>query len=146
MLIQPGEPTLVTEEGVAAWNNAIDALQQARPRSAFIWDDGLAIAAQDHCNDTGPKGIMSHTGTDGSKVWHRIARYGKSAGLQGENLSFGSTTAIDYMMSLFIDDGVRDRGHRSNVWNTQFHKTGIASCDHKSEYKHMVVIVYADAF
>jgi len=116
LLIEKGEPTLVTEEGAAAWEEAINAILGARPRYPLKWDDGLALAAKDHCNDTGPKGIMSHTGTDGSKVWHRMSRYGKVSGLQGENLSFGSTSAIDYVMSLFIDDGVSDRGHRANVW------------------------------
>lgn len=77
-----------------------------------MWSDGLALAAQDHCDDVGGKGIVSHSGSDGSKVWHRMERYGEAFGTMGENLSFGKSYADEYMISLYIDDGVSDRGHR----------------------------------
>lgn len=56
--------------------------------------------------------MVSHDGSDGSKVWDRMERYGVPSGTMGENLSFGKSRGDEYMTSLFIDDGVPDRGHR----------------------------------
>ena len=42
----------------------------------------------------------------------RMKKWGKATGVIGENLSFGMSEGDEYMMSLFIDDGVKDRGHR----------------------------------
>ena len=57
--------------------------------SALKWDDYLAMAAMDHCMDTGPRGVMSHKGLNGSKVDKRLDRYGEWEGTVSENLSYG---------------------------------------------------------
>ena len=49
----------------------------------------MAKAARDHCNDIGPKGKISHVGSDGSQPWERIERYGEWGGEVAENISFG---------------------------------------------------------
>jgi hypothetical protein len=49
-------------------------------------------------------------------------------------------------MALFLDDGVPGRRHRANIWSRDFGMTGIASCRHTSQYKNVVVIVYAGDF
>jgi uncharacterized protein YkwD len=48
----------------------------------------LIKAAKDHVNDIGPKGLTSHTGSDGSSPYERIALHGQASGCLGENLSF----------------------------------------------------------
>ena len=101
------------------------------------------MAAQDHCTDTGDKGIVSHDGSDGSKVWDRMGRYGQASGTMGENLSFGKSRGDEYMTSLFIDDGVANRGHRNAIQRKNYFKVGIAYCSHKSVYDGMVAIAYA---
>jgi uncharacterized protein YkwD len=110
------------------------------------WNDGLALAAQDHCADTGGKGVVSHDGSDGSKVWDRMERYGVASGTMGENLSFGKSRGDEYMISLFIDDGVSDRGHRTAIRNKKYNKVGICYCSHNSDYYGMVAIAYATDF
>jgi uncharacterized protein YkwD len=57
---------LKTNEGRAAWVEAIEEIRKAKPISALAWSDGLALAAHDHCNDSGPKGRTGHYGSDGS--------------------------------------------------------------------------------
>ena len=90
--------------------------------------------------------MVSHDGSDGSKVWDRMERYGDASGTMGENLSFGKSRGDEYMTSLFIDDGVADRGHRTAIQSTKYFKVGLAYCPHKSTYQGMVAIAYATDF
>jgi uncharacterized protein YkwD len=64
----------------------------------------------------------------------------------GENLSFGKSRGDEYMTSLFIDDGVADRGHRTAIQNKKYNLVGLAYCPHKSDYQGMVAIAYATDF
>jgi len=74
------------------WEEAVEALKWQSPMEPLKWDDGLALAARDHCEDIGSKGLVTHTGSDASEVFERIGRYGRPTGMQAENLSFGSVT------------------------------------------------------
>ena len=49
------------------------------------------------------------------------------------------------MIHLYIDDGVKDRGHRTNILNPEFLLTGMAVCAHAS-YGEMLVVEYAASF
>lgn len=40
-----------TQEGKAAWEEAAFELKTQKPLSMLEWSDGLALAAQDHCED-----------------------------------------------------------------------------------------------
>ena len=77
-MFQPlgGLPAEQTAEGAAAIANAIQALEVQPSLPALIWDDGLYIAAQDHCLDAGANDLTSWRGSDGSNPGSRIARYG----------------------------------------------------------------------
>jgi len=44
-----------------------------------------------------------------------------------------------------IDDGVRNRGHRENIFNKEFNVMGCMSGDHK-DFSNMTTIDYAGAF
>jgi uncharacterized protein YkwD len=54
---------LKTVEGPKAWKEAIQFLREAEPLEPLFWSDGLALAAIDHCDDIGKKGIIGHKGT-----------------------------------------------------------------------------------
>lgn len=64
----------------------------------------------------------------------------------GENLSFGKSRGDEYMTSLFIDDGVKNRGHRLAIQSTRYELVGLAYCPHNSDYFGMVAIAYATGF
>jgi uncharacterized protein YkwD len=57
----------------------------------------------------------------------------------GENCSYGYDQAIDIVISLLIDEGVPDMGHRKNTLNDQFNSVGVAIRPHK-EYRVNCVI------
>jgi uncharacterized protein YkwD len=96
----------------------------------------------------GPKGLSGHISSDGeSTPFDRISRYGLGFGYQGENIAFAPFfTAEGIIMGLFVDDGVVSRGHRLNLMNENYRITGIAYCEHASDYKFMTEIIYAGGF
>jgi len=145
MLARPGKIRLRTREGVGAWIGAEQQLLNATPMAAFEWSDALALAARDHCLDTGPRGMTGHVGSDGSTLSQRIARYGDVGGPAAENIAYEQIDGAAYMRQLYIDDGLPKRGHRVNMLNPALKVTGMHACDHLSLMKGMIVAVYAPA-
>ena len=102
------------------------------------------MATKDHVDDTGPQGICEHEGTDGSAPDDRMKRYvHKFNTLNAENLAFEKNSqGLAVILSLFIDDGVKDRGHRVNMQNPSFVYMGSYTGPHKV-YQGMTAINYA---
>jgi len=46
----------------------------------------------------GPLGFTGHSGTDGSKPWDRLKRYGEWGGQVGENIAYGVNDAQEYIL------------------------------------------------
>ena len=91
----------------------------------------MMAASRDHVMDTGPSGVTSHDGTDGSTPKQRCERYVKVEGMSGENIDYGEKDAINVIIALMIDDGVPSRGHRTNIFNKGFKKMSCFTGDHK---------------
>ncbi|CAG9313749.1 unnamed protein product [Blepharisma stoltei] len=145
MFQKPGEITIVTQEGPAAVRECVQVLGSTSPICPFQFSEGLSKAAQDHCNDTGPKGKTGHSGTDGSSMGSRIERYGNWNTCIGENIDYGNSTAREIILALLIDDGVSSRGHRTNILNPNYRIVGIGYGPH-AHYHHMCTIDFAGGF
>jgi uncharacterized protein YkwD len=145
MLQVPGEIPIRTNEGVKAVEEAIRFLRAARSLRPLKVSRGLSLAAKDHVKDQGPKGLTGHSGSDGSDPFARMNRYGQWQRAAGENISYGDRTAEDIVLSLIIDDGVRSRGHRKNMFNPDYLITGVAFGEHV-KYGAMCAISYAKAY
>jgi uncharacterized protein YkwD len=63
-------------------------------------------------------------------VKERLSKYGRFMHSYGENLSFNCETAEEVLMQMIIDDGITDRGHRTNIFNPEFKIMGCFSGPH----------------
>jgi uncharacterized protein YkwD len=140
----PGKVTIVTNEGSAAVNQCIKAMTAQLPRLPLQPLEALYLAARDHAKDTGPRGIIGHTGSDGSDFMARIARYAKGL-YGGENISYGEEAARDIVIQFLVDDGVPSRGHRVNIMREEYVSIGAAIGPHKA-YGSMCVVDFARVF
>lgn len=126
-------------------DEAIDYLRDVTPLPALIASEGMSRAAADHVGDQGPKGTTGHDGSDSSKPWNRVSRYGKWDVVVGENLSYGPDQARRVVMGLIIDDGVPDRDHRHNIFNDECRFIGVA-CGPHATFRTMCAVDYAAEF
>jgi uncharacterized protein YkwD len=134
-----------TREGVAALDECIRELENARPLPRLSPNRGLSLAARDHVQDQGPIGNIGHSGSDGSSPTSRIERYGQWELTAGENISYGYADARKIVAALLIDDGVPSRGHRKNLLNGSFRVVGIGMGPHRV-YRDMCVMDFAGAY
>lgn len=143
-LRRPDWPNAVlTVEGTAAVREAIAALRAQAPTSSLRLDAALTRAARDHATDQGRTGQTGHTGSDGSSVITRVERYARWLVSINENIDYAPMVAgRDVVESLLIDDGVRDRGHRRNIFDPTSRVVGVA-CGPHPRYSAVCVIVQA---
>lgn len=145
LLRLPGRIAEQTKEGKKAMVEAIRYLRAAPRLPPLRPSRGMSLGARDHVRDQGPDGRTGHTGSDGTHPWDRVNRYGAWSGEVGENISYGPDTARDVVLQLIVDDGVKDRGHRKNIFHEGFQVMGVACGPHK-EYRHMCVVTYAAGY
>ena len=88
----------------------------------------LTAVAQGHARKTGSSGRTGHQGFN--KRFEPLL--GNPYNHVGENCSYGYDNAIDIVLSLLIDDGISDMGHRKNILSDQFNSVGVAIRPHKS--------------
>mgnify|MGYP007117155667 FL=1 len=90
--------------------------------------------------------MIQHDSSDGKTgVKERLRKYGNVVSCYGENLSFHCDEAQEVMIQLIVDDGVQNRGHRENIFNTEFNVMGCFTNAHK-DFNQMTCIDYAGAF
>jgi len=134
ILNKPGlDYGIETNEGKDAYSECIEFLKKQKPVQALKHDDGLSKASQDHADDIGANGSCDHTGSDGSQADERVDRYVQWDVTICENIDFGATTGEEILISLLVDDGVTDRGHRKNIFNDKLSYIGVGAGPH-TEY------------
>ena len=143
----PGQITIVTQEGATAVNGCITALNRANSVGILTPESGLSLAAKDHVTDQSRTGQTGHNGSDRSTPETRMKRYGVFSGswTLGENIAYGDTTGREIVCSLLIDDGVPNRGHRTNIMNRAFTQTGVGFGTH-TQYRTSCTIDYANGY
>lgn len=145
LLVMPGRVGLRTKEGEAAVLEAITFLEKQKPLAGLSFSQGLALAAKDHAGRQGPTGEIGHAGPGGTTMVGRVQAYGRFGGILGEEINYGGADARTIVVSLIIDDGVPDRGHRKNIFNPRYKVAGAAIGPH-AVYQYMCVVDFAETF
>lgn len=103
-------------------------LKKTEGLSPLLAEKDLTAVAQGHARITGEKGSTGHEGFKQrfeplmGNPYHHV----------GENCSYGYERAIDIVLSLLIDEGIKDVGHRKNILAPDFNAVGVAIRPHKT--------------
>lgn len=136
----PGrKKSLVTVEGVPAVDEAINFLRNQKSLPPLAASKGLFLAAKDHAHDLASKNLSGHQGSDGSMPDARVERYGDWEGSIGETVAYEVSTARLLVISLIIDDGTPNRGHRRNIFDPSYKIAGISIAESASNGTRCVV-------
>ncbi|MGD8591038.1 MAG: CAP domain-containing protein [Chromatiales bacterium] len=144
-LHRPGEPILITEEGLPALEEAIEFLETTQPVKELVPSRGLSLGAAEHVKDQARSGALGHGGGDGSTSWERMNRHGTWQYTAAENISYGNNDARGVLIQLIVDDGTPNRGHRANIFNPAYRFVGIA-CGPHDHFGLMCVMDFAGGY
>ena len=141
--VAESRPFHMIEHGRAV-DEAVQFLKKTRPLQPLSLSSGMSRAAADHCAEQA-NGELGHDGTDRSSPGARIGRYGSWSRTWGENISYSRKTAREVVLALIIDDGIRSRGHRKNIFNPKFNYAGAAFGPH-ARYRTVCTIDFAGGY
>lgn len=144
-LVIPGRRPISTFDGEAAVDEAISFLRAAQPVSALEASEQASLAAKDHATDLITHGITGHIGSDGTRPNDRVDRYAKWLGAIGEAIVYKIDSARNIVIGMIIDDGTASRGHRNDLFSTNYHFAGININDSKASSQ-ICVITYVGGF
>ena len=131
-----------TEQDPRAFAEAIAFLMSQAPLPPLQPEAHLAAAADEHVEAQGPVGATGHNGAAGERFDHRLRRHGVDAEILGENIAYGPATPKDVVRELIIDSGVPGRGHRRNIFYSDFRAAGVRCGPHR-DYATMCVMDFA---
>jgi uncharacterized protein YkwD len=66
---------------------------------------------------------------------NRIERFGEWEDVLAENVHYGdqsNITGTNIVLDWIVDSGVKNRGHRSNIFSRDFHVIGVAVGQHNT--------------
>ncbi|MCL2042889.1 MAG: CAP domain-containing protein [Treponema sp.] len=139
--LRPGDTIYIRQTGGrSAVVSAINALSRLPALQPLSPSRGMSLAARDHTLDTGPRGMVGHTGSDRSSLTQRLERYGRWNGRTGETISYGFNNAREIVIQLLIS-----QGHRAIIMTGTHSHTGLSIGTH-SQYNYMCTIKFADGY
>jgi len=106
---------VVSFEGVAAVDEAIEFLKKQTPMSGLKISKGLTKAANQHLQDMLTNDFFGHRGTDQSLPDERAGIFGSAKSGVTENITEGGQTAKEIVLQMIISDGLKSRSQRNNL-------------------------------
>ena len=98
--------------------------------------------AKYHAKSTGKKGKVGHRSAKGKSYKNRTKDLIKKYTIVGENIHYGSNNALEIVIDLLIDDGIKDVGHRINILTKNYEFCSVSIQKHK-KYKYNCVIEFS---
>jgi uncharacterized protein YkwD len=145
LFIYPGQDPVKSQEGIRPLEECIKVLKKTPPRPILKPSEGLSKAAAELMKDQQKYGGIGHISRKGLNPQKRIEKYGEWNICSSEDITYGSFEARQIVISLLIDDGVPNRGHRENILNPCSRYAGVSHGGHPS-YETMCVIDYAGEY
>jgi uncharacterized protein YkwD len=145
VLSMPNRQPLVTIEGIAAIDDAISELKKMPKGNSFAVSNGLSKVARQQVGDLQENISLKHFGKDGSGLEKRLMKIGFAGNAASENISYRVDAAREVILNMIIDDGIKSRSHRKNVFSPIFKLFGIA-CGVASDKTTVCVAEFADSF
>ena len=121
-------------------DEAIHFLEKAKPLPPLASSNGLSQASMLHVSEIGPVGGRGH-----GNPFSRMNKFGQYVGWAGENIYYGRGGARSIVCSLIVDSGVSGRGHRKNIFSSNYGVAGVAAGPHAS-FGSMCVIDFASQY
>ena len=103
-------------------------LKKVSGLSPLVAEKDLTAIAQGHARKSGENGTTGHSGFKDRFE----PLMGNPYNHVGENCSYGYEKAIDIVVSLLIDEGIKGLGHRNNILSPDFNSIGVAIRPHKT--------------
>ena len=128
-----------TNEGPAAYEEAIRALKQTPKVDALVPSKGLCRIAEEFLREY-QKDANANVEMDSV-----IDKYGKFTGNFRRLVEFGGINAEQSIINLVVSDGDKDRGHRQALLADNLTRIGVAHGEHGT-YRNCSVIVMASTF
>lgn len=140
-----GQPALTTQEAWEAVDDAIRFLRSAKAQGPLSVSPGLCLAAAMHVKDQSGTGATGHKGVDSTFIEQRVKPFGTWDGGIAENLSYGTESARERVLTWLIDDGFAGRGHRKRLLSGDYRVAGL-SCGPHPEFNTMCALALAGGF
>jgi Cysteine-rich secretory protein family len=135
-------------EGLPAMEDAKKFLQNAKPKEPVTLSYGMSFAAHKHSIFLLPAQKLVHTGKNGSSMSNRLEEFGDWQTTIGENMlrtTKDTRTAELIVLEWIIDDGVKNRGHRENLFKTTFKKIGVGIAN-EGNGEDIVTVAFSGGF
>lgn len=121
------------QEGAPAYIEAIEWCETTKPVKPLKNSLNLKKSAQDHVNDIGQNGITTQKGSDGCTPKDRIEKYTSIDDVWSESICFGGYKPKEIVEYMLVSDGMRTRGLRKNIFNSNLKIMGVAVGPHSKE-------------
>ena len=131
-----------TEEGAAAYDEAVNFLKGAESAEALTPSKGLCYIAQDFLGLVQHKDPNNLGDIDMDSI---ISKHGSFTGKFSRSMEFGAASAEQVIVNLVVSDGDKTRGQRDALLNKEVKKVGIATGAHDT-YRTASVIVACTKF
>jgi uncharacterized protein YkwD len=131
-----------TQEGAAAYDEAVNFLQSAEAVEKLTSSKGLTRIAEElleNIQRTDPDNLDS---IDMNKI---VSKFGDYSGAFGRIMEFGGSSPQQIVTNIVVCDGDKSRSQRENIMNGEFKVAGLALGDHKL-FRKCTTIIACTAF
>lgn len=120
----------------------IKELKNTSPKPLLSPTKTLYKFAKHHAQTTGKRGKVGHRSIRGKGFSKRSKPLLKTYEIVGENIHYGANDALEIVIDLLVDDGIKDKGHRENILFSEFIYCSVSLQPHK-KYTYNCVIDFA---